>query len=71
MSNFSPDLFLKPVAVAEDHTVTFKHLKKKYHLTAECFSKPEDLAGKTVLIDTGLAVFRNHKQLGRATEASA
>lgn len=67
-------LFLKPVVVADDHTVTFQHAvrpvggkpgkAKTYHLTSPAF---KDLTGKTVLIDTGMSVFRNHQKIGVAT----
>lgn len=68
MNNFPPELFLKPLIVGKDHTISFKHLSKKYKLTAECFKEPDDLAGKTVMIDAGLSVFRGDEKIGNATE---
>lgn len=67
MRNFPPELFLKAVLVLEDATVKFTHLKKKFHLTSPCFTKPDDLRGKTVLIDAGASVFRGEKKIGNAT----
>lgn len=65
---FPPELFLKACTIAEDGiaedgVVRFTHLKKKFCLTSPCF---RGRLGQTILIDTGLSVFREDKKIGNA-----
>ena len=62
MSNFPEELFMKS-CIVKDGIIEFSHGDKEYKLTSECLT---GLDGLTVLIDSGMNIFRSEKLIGKA-----
>ncbi len=62
---FTESLFLKEVVI-KDGIAQFQHQQKQFRVASPCF---KDLEGKTVLIDSGMSVFRSDEKIGNAQPA--